>query len=343
MASTALRLLRRGNPGDRRPCVYVTGFMTDTRSKENWRDWMDSHAGLESSLGWSAEAYGFPWSTGITGDVAGKWPLPVHTAVLLARSSSPTALVAAAAGDALLNAWRLYLHFRVTEEATVADAERLAEACSIQFGGDGYRIAAHSLGARLVLEAMPLLPPSHRPTEVHLCAAAVTPSRAAPLLPQVTAPHGRLYHYYSEADEALRTGFLLASGGDPALGVGPLPEDVAREARADSIDATPYLGLLAHPAYRTTFARMAADAALRRPPPPPSPRGEWLLQQQAALRETLSGAIAALAERMPATSAAGDRWSWPAAAARGAARSTGSALKSWLQKLPRGLPRRRFR
>ena len=83
-----------------------------------------------------------------------------------------------AAGDALLNAWRLYLHFRVTEEATVADAERLAEACSIQFGGDEYRIAAHSLGARLVLEAMPLLPPSHRPAEVHLCAAAVTPSRS---------------------------------------------------------------------------------------------------------------------------------------------------------------------
>ena len=43
-------------------------------------------------------------------------------------------------------------------------------------------VCARSLGCRLVLDALPLLTESERPTEVHLCAAAVTTAHAAPSL-----------------------------------------------------------------------------------------------------------------------------------------------------------------
>ena len=52
------------------------------------------------------------------------------------------------------------------ETAAVAEAPGLARACAA-FGGD-YRVVAHSLGCRLVLEALPLLPAEQRPREVRL-------------------------------------------------------------------------------------------------------------------------------------------------------------------------------
>ena len=58
------------------------------------------------------------------------------------------------------------------EAAAVVDAEPLAEAVS-RFDGEG-RVVGHSLGCKLLLEALPLLPPAKRPKEVHLCAAAAT-------------------------------------------------------------------------------------------------------------------------------------------------------------------------
>lgn len=301
-ASTLRLLQSRRSDGDRRPCVYVTGFLTDTGEPGNWRDWVSAHGRLTESLGWCDEAHGLDWRTGSTGDMLGRWPLPLHLAVLAARRSSPAALAAGVAGDALLNAVRLVLHFRAAETCAAKDAHLLVDACrglSDAHGESGYRVAAHSLGCRLVVDAMPMLPPSHRPAEVHLCAAAVRVSHALPKLDQLVAPQGRLFHYYSSADEALSTGFLLASGGEPALGSAPLPEPAPPG--ASSHDATPYIGVAAHSAYKAHFDRLAADAALDRPPPPP-PRAAWLLAQQAQLRDYIWHEL----RRLPAAAAHSD-------------------------------------
>ena len=203
------------------PCVYVTGFMTDTTDDDYWESWMPAHQQLLAApLPWPEQAYGYRWQTGATGDWLGRWPLPVHAAALLARRSSPATLLAAMTADALVNATRctlttlhlphhprpsppsspsppsppsplsplsplsppppfatspphrphdpsrLLLHYRSAETAAVAEAPGLARACAA-FGGD-YRVVAHSLGCRLVLEALPLLPAEQRPREVRL-------------------------------------------------------------------------------------------------------------------------------------------------------------------------------
>ena len=285
--SSTLRLLRpRGEASDGRPTVYVTGFLTDTSCSQNWGDWLRSHqqlANAQDSLGWCEEAYGLDWRTGASGDWLGRWPLPLHVAVLLMQRSSPAALVAGAAGDTLLNAARLYLTFRAAEEAAARDAPKVAAALRSLSATEhvhSYRVVAHSLGCRLIVDALPLLPPESRPAEVHLCAAALTASHAQPNLHALTQPGGALYHHWSSLDEALSSGFLLASRGEAALGSAPLPpwlpsdardpatgEDSSLDGERESFgmgtvvshDASGYLGVASHSAYRLHFHRLAAD------------------------------------------------------------------------------------
>ena len=107
---TLVKIWPRGAPAavsSDGPCVYVTGFMTDTKDDGYWESWMPAHQQLVASpLPWPEQAYGYRWQTGATGDWLGRWPLPVHAAALLARRSSPAALLAAMTADSLVNATR---------------------------------------------------------------------------------------------------------------------------------------------------------------------------------------------------------------------------------------------
>lgn len=300
-ASSLRPLQPRGKASDSCPTVYVTGFLTDTRDHENYTDWLGSHQRLSRALGWCEEAHGVEWRTGSDGDLFGKWPLPVHVAVMMMRRSSPAAFAYGLAGDAILNAARVFMSFRTAETAAGHDAPQLAAALAALADAphvSSYRVVAHSLGCRLVIDALPLLSPERRPAEVHLCAAATTPTHAMPKLGALCQPGGRLYHHWSAGDEALSSAFLLASGGVPALGSAPLPcIDTATAASkattsASSHDASAYLGLASHGAFRLHFDRLASDAVLGREPPPPRP---WLAYQQARSAELLTRAL----QRLP--------------------------------------------
>ena len=199
--STLLRLPRQStqSKGDGLPCVYITGFRSESAKAEDWGAWHNSHERLVAMRGWEEESFGCSWRTGAAGDALGRWPLPIQAATMLARRSSPALLAAATAGDGLAHAARLYLQFREAERAALKDAPLLAAECS-HFQGD-FRVVAFSLGCRLALEALPRLPPSQRPVEVHLCAAAVTEEYALPHLPDLCSPRGRTFHYHSASDE----------------------------------------------------------------------------------------------------------------------------------------------
>ena len=195
------------------------------------------------------------------------------------------------AGDAMLNATRLYLSYLTAVDASNRDAPKVADAIATSSLRD-YRIVAHSLGCRLIVDALPLLPPESRPSEIHLCAAALTANHALPKLDSICRPGGRIHHYWSSHDEALSSAFL-ASRGEPALGSMPLPnEDKPLTISTSSHDVSSYLGLASHGTYRLHFDEFAADAILGRPPPPPL--APWLVRQQAALgREPNEGPQAA--------------------------------------------------
>ena len=303
-----------GSSSDGRPAIYVTGFMTDTAEAGNWDEWLTSHKRLSKELNWCDDAYGLDWRSGAGGDILGKWPFPLHTLALVARRSSPKALAAGMAADAIVNAARLYLHFRKAEVAAAADADHFAEACDRLGASSSYRVAAHSLGCRLVLDALPLLAPERRPAEVFLCAAAATPSHAADKLPRMCASGGRLYHFYSPYDEALTTGFVLASGGEAALGSRALPSELEFPG-ATSHDATHYLGIAAHGAYKRHFDRLAADAVLGRPAcehalGPAVHRA--LVRQREMLRTSLMLALSSLPGVRALSSV--PRWRWGAVA-----------------------------
>lgn len=325
-----------GSSSDGRPTVYVTGFMTDTAEAGNWEQWLTSHQSLSQELNWCDDAYGLTWRSGAGGDILGKWPFPLHTLALVARRSSPKALAAGVAADAIVNAARLYLHFRKAEVAAAADADHFAEACDRLGASSSYRVAAHSLGCRLVLDALPLLAPERRPAEVFLCAAAATPSHAADKLSLMCASGGRLYHFYSPYDEALTTGFVLASGGEAALGSRALPSELEFPG-ATSHDATHYLGIAAHGAYKKHFHRLAADAVLGRPPPnalyPAVHLG--LVRQREMLRTSLMQALSSLPGVRAGVRAASSvpRWRWSAVASNlPPLPSVGAPLvRQWLQ------------
>ena len=316
------------------PTVYVTGFLTNTSCKHNYHAWVNANNVLagdqrimdEGHYGWSRQMYGIDWRTGHGGDMFGRYPLPLHMAVMLMRRSSPAALAASVVGDAVLNASRVYVTFRAAEREAAGDdakivAESLEQLSSVT-SECGYRVVAHSLGCRLLLDALPLLPAEARPTEVHLCAAAVTPSYAAPKLPLLCRPNGgRIYHHWSAADEALMSGFLLASRGELALGSGPLPSTAP--ACASSHDASTYLGLASHGAYRKDFHRLARGAILGLAPPPRQP---WLVRQQTLLAEHLTRAL----KRLPSVSTS---WASSSASFVSASAASGvSRVQRWLLK-----------
>ena len=136
-SSSTLRVLQHAatndDPSSRRrlPTVYVTGFLTDTSKTENYREWLTANNTLadehrimdEGHFGWSRQVYGLEWRTGHGGDWLGRYPLPLHVAVMLIRRSSPAALAASVMGDAVLNASRLYLTFRAAEREAAGHAK----------------------------------------------------------------------------------------------------------------------------------------------------------------------------------------------------------------------------
>lgn len=330
-ANSTLRLLQpqavqaAAGPQPRLPTVYVTGFLTQTSSHENYNEWLSAHNQLHADTRldtWCKGAYGLEWRTGSSGDWLGRFPLPLHIAVMLMRRSSPAALAAGVAGDALLNATRLFLTFREAERTAERDAPDVARSLADLKSANnlsGYRVVAHSLGCRLMIDSLPLLPAASRPSELHLCAAAVTPSHAVPRLHECVAPGGRIYHYFSDSDEALMSGFLLASRGESALGSLALPPDAP--SNASSHDATAYLGVASHGEYRKEFHRLAADALLGHSPPP---RQSWLVRQRAMAAEQLTRAL----RRLPSV---------PSMSASSVTTSAG-LVRSWL--LRRGGMRR---
>ena len=107
---TLVKIWPRGPPAatsSEGPCVYITGFMSDTKDDGYWESWLPAHRQLvDAPLPWPEQAYGYRWQTGATGDWLGRWPLPVHAAALLARRSSPAALLAGITADSLVNATR---------------------------------------------------------------------------------------------------------------------------------------------------------------------------------------------------------------------------------------------
>jgi hypothetical protein len=200
-------------------------------------------------------------------------------------------LAAAIVGDALTHTARLYLQYCAAERAAVVDARTLADICQ-RYDGN-FRVVAHSLGCRLVIEALPLLPPAQRPREVHLCAAASTAEHVLPRLEQLCAPSGRVVHYYSPSDEVLITGFRLMTGV-PAFGAGPLGHSIAG---VTEVDATNYCGMQVHDSYAPCFHRLALDAAVGAPPPPA--QGVWLERQRVQLRDALALGVGKLQASMP--------------------------------------------
>ena len=166
--------------------------------------------------------------------------------------------------------------------------------------------------------------PDQRPLELHLCAAAATATEVGDRLQHLCHPSGgRLYHHFSKADEALTTGFVLASGGEPALGAAPLPASLEFDA-ASSHDASPYLGVAPHAAYRKSFDQLATGAMRGGPPPALS---SWVMRQQLLLRRTVARMVEKLATGADSSHAA--------------AKSLGRRAKLWLRSR-RGRERQRM-
>lgn len=284
---THLRPLVAGAHHAKAPTIFVQGFLTGP-DDEARRRWAASHAKIQddSSFGdrhipWGA-AYLYPWDTGSEGDRLGRFPLPFASAALwVARRArvTPASIAASILTDATANAGRMYYHYRAAEARLDEQADRLAQTLEMmdlaEEGAHGYRVVGHSLGAALLLKALPRVRSSRRPFEVHLCAAAATEAQARPWLEHSVdvgtreCPLPQTYVYYADTDEILTTAFryLIARDGTDAIGCQPLQHAYSG---VRNVDVAPYLtaSWSKHAAFAPNFHRYYADAIRGRRPSP---------------------------------------------------------------------------
>ncbi len=245
--------------GDGEHTLYVKGFLARGEDPERFREWHGSHRRLVGERGWSATASGVAWDSGELGG----WPLPllstaktvydVVRSVRHAGRSHPAGFLGMMAAEHLVRLTaRFVMQYRSAQRASLDEADALAET----FGAIGarhpeWRVVAHSLGCRLVIEALSRLSPDDRPAEVHLCAPALLEEDVADRLARLGRRGAWLYH--ARNDLVLETGFRALSFGRALGAVGPVRDHPGLEA----VDVSDRFGFWVHHEYKRRFSEFA--------------------------------------------------------------------------------------
>ncbi|KAL6065108.1 Alpha/beta hydrolase [Balamuthia mandrillaris] len=246
--------------------VYIKGFLSSAERPDHFDKWLECHKKLHLKYGWGNRAYGYQWQSG---SLLSAYDLPIPTATVINAawyvlnnirqlrfipSLHTVALVSVQ--ELAIMAGQLYFQYREAMKNCEEHAHVLA--AKLQHLKQKYqrvRVVAHSLGCKLLVEAVKFLKEHHRPNEIHLCAPALYEEKVKDiLLSSIATEHTFLY--YNADDAILRTAFRLLEQG-PALGAAG-PSHIYPNLSA--IDVRPHFGVWVHSEYRTLFDRFAQSA-----------------------------------------------------------------------------------
>lgn len=250
--------------GAREVTVYVKGFLGRGEEADHFEPWLVSHREAAERLGWGDAVVGYRWRSGSVGGTpipfasAAKIAWDVYGAVSKIRKLNIASALAMTAGEQVARiAIRFAMEYRAAERAAQERAIGLAERLSeLAAEHERVRVVAHSLGCRHVIEAVSVLEPSARPSEVHLCAPAC--SEADVELELENLARERTHLYFTPADLVLRTGFKLLSGsglsGGDAIGASGIEGSYEG---LDAWDVSEDFDFWVHAEYKRIFGRIA--------------------------------------------------------------------------------------
>ncbi|CAO3591631.1 unnamed protein product [Absidia cylindrospora] len=274
-------------PADHRSevTVYVKGFLAESKSPENFDNWLHSH----KLLALSPKHHGVNQRLDTLGRLdllfiiyQSHWPVWARRHLVgrnlqqlkHLRIPSPLSIMGALAIDAGLHAGRLAYQFNVATKESEERAETLAwQLLELRRKHDYLRVVGHSLGCRHIVEACGLMQQNERPDSIHLCAPAFIKQDILSWVEKGSGGLGKeqTVIYYSHKD--LTLGILLRTllGGAQAVGeIGLLdgPAAPSLDPTVKLVDASRSLGgyyIGAHTDYADKFHYFCYHS-------PPSPR-----------------------------------------------------------------------
>ncbi len=262
--SSRLRVLRKEGRPTGRPTatVYVKGF---GQAGEDHKDWFEQHCKIESRYGFCSDVFGYVWPSGDmkTGvGVIGNLPgLGLGLGGVILRRFHPALAGVGFGVDAL----RWWWNYQEAEEKAIEFAPYLAR--DIMRLNNEYEkvwVVAHSLGGRLVLEAVKNLSDEdhgYLPWRVDLCAPAACEDEVKGILGRGIA-QDRAWLYYTDKDWTLRWLRWLARGGEAMGAHGLEGRYWERYRNLTAVDVSEKFDFLVHKEYENRFARIVEGEGL---------------------------------------------------------------------------------
>ncbi|AYV82330.1 MAG: hypothetical protein Homavirus31_4 [Homavirus sp.] len=186
--------------------IYIKGFVSRGEKAENFKKWTDSHDIMVAKHKWGELAKGWYWDCGQI-----KYPYPLITTTGHALYSgtkllrfNPVVLTTGIIFDIALFSSRLLYEYFHADKNTVIYATKLSEdLIRLSKKYKKLRVISHSLGCKLLMNAIVKIPPEHRPTTIHMLAPAIVEEEYANVFNNLAKE--KTYVYYCNDDIVLGT------------------------------------------------------------------------------------------------------------------------------------------
>jgi hypothetical protein len=211
--------LSRINKKEPEITIYIKGFLSKNEKPNNFDRWQLTHHKLVFKHKWNERFIGWKWDCGEV-----QLPVPFlsgsnllyalynHTKIL--RATNPVALMTALGVDAsIFTAMVVYQYFLVEENIHMMAPKLALDLIAFSKKYENVRVVSHSLGCKLLLNALPYVPDKHKPRNIHMCAPAFSESDHGHLLDN-SSKH-QTYIYYTPNDVVLSTFLNMTKNKNP--------------------------------------------------------------------------------------------------------------------------------
>ena len=195
--------------------LYIKGFLSRNEKPQDFQKWINTHDKIVNKYNWNKHIKGWYWDCGKI-----KYPIPfmtsAHTAYSVYKKTkilrlNPWILAGSALFDAGLFATRMMYEYKHAEQNTHKLAHQLAhDLIKVSDRYEKVRIVAHSLGCKLLMNAIIDIPPKYRPDIIHLCAPAFVEEDYGYMLNEISKD--KTYLYYTNNDIILNNILQLILG-----------------------------------------------------------------------------------------------------------------------------------
>lgn len=203
--------------------LIIKGFLSSGEKVDDYHLWLHSHNRLVHKYRWDELAKGWNWNCG---DL--EYPIPFITITNFAYSlykstkvlkAHPAVIATSFLIDAGYHIGRLiHQYYKVEKNTTILSYQLSQELIRLHKKYKKVRVISHSLGCKLLVNAIKDVPPEFRPHNVHLCAPALDEKTYGPILNEIS--QRRTYIYYTPKDVVLSLGLKALKGYNPIGSIG---------------------------------------------------------------------------------------------------------------------------